>query len=99
LGAVLGLIQVMTLLNEPSKIGEGIAVAFVAAIYGLGLANLVLLPWSMKLKRKATERMVAREIVKMGIIGIQEGLNPNFLQEKLEVFAHQSVRKKAPGRG
>jgi chemotaxis protein MotA len=92
LGAVLGLIHVMTMLNDPSKIGEGIAVAFVATIYGVGLANLILLPWSMKLKRKASERMVAREVVKMGVTGIQEGLNPSFLQEKLEVFAHQSVR-------
>ncbi len=95
LGAVLGLIQVMTMRNEPSKIGEGIAVAFVATIYGVGLANLILLPWSMKLKRKAAERLVAREVVKMGVIGIQEGLNPNFLQEKLEVFAHQSIRKRS----
>jgi chemotaxis protein MotA len=93
LGAVLGLIHVMTMLSEPAKIGEGIAVAFVATIYGVGLANLILLPWSMKLKRKATERLLAREIVKMGVIGIQEGLNPNFLQEKLEVYAHQSVRQ------
>jgi chemotaxis protein MotA len=92
LGAVLGLIHVMTMLNEPSKIGEGIAVAFVATIYGVGLANLILLPWSMKLKRKASERMVAMEVIKMGVIGIQEGLNPSFLQEKLEVFAHQSTR-------
>jgi chemotaxis protein MotA len=94
LGAVLGLIHVMTMLNEPSKIGEGIAVAFVATLYGLGLANLVLLPWAMKLKRKAAERSMAREIVKMGVIAIQEGQNPNFLQEKLEVYAHQSSRKK-----
>jgi chemotaxis protein MotA len=94
LGAVLGLIHVMTMLSDPSKIGEGIAVAFVATIYGVGLANLILPPWSMKLKRKATERMVAREVVKMGVIGIQEGLNPSFLQEKLEVYAHQSMRKK-----
>jgi chemotaxis protein MotA len=93
LGAVLGLIHVMMILNEPAKIGEGIAVAFVATIYGIGLANLVLLPWSMKLKRKSTQRKVARELVKMGIIGIQDGLSPGFLQEKLEVYAHQSMRK------
>lgn len=99
LGAVLGLIHVMTMLNEPSKIGEGIAVSFVATIYGVGLANLILLPWSMKLKRKASERMLAREIVKMGVIGIQEGLNPNFLQEKLEVYAHQNARKKGVSAG
>jgi chemotaxis protein MotA len=65
----------------------------VATIYGIGLANLVLLPWSMKLKRKATQRKVAREIVKMGVIGIQDGLSPGFLQEKLEVYAHQSMKK------
>ena len=86
LGAVLGLIHVMSMLNEPSKIGEGIAVAFVATIYGVGLANLVLLPWGNKIKRKAEGRMRRMEVVKLGIQGIQEGLNPNFLREKLETY-------------
>jgi chemotaxis protein MotA len=92
IGAVLGLIHVMTMLNEPSKIGEGIAVAFVATLYGLGLANLVLLPWGSKLRRRASQKAVARQIVKMGIVGIQEGMSPGFLQEKLETYLHQSAK-------
>jgi chemotaxis protein MotA len=92
IGAVLGLIHVMSMLNEPSKIGEGIAVAFVATVYGVALANLVLIPWGMKLKRKAAQRMLAKEVVKLGVVGIQEGLNPHFLQEKLEVYIEEAHR-------
>src|SRR5262249_14470363 len=81
IGAVLGLIHVMAMLNDPSKIGEGIAVAFVATVYGVGIANLILIPWGTKLKRKAAQRMLVKEVVKLGVVGIQEGLNPHFLQE------------------
>jgi chemotaxis protein MotA len=92
IGAVLGLIHVMTMLNDPSKIGDGIAVAFVATVYGVGLANLILIPWGTKLKRKASQRLMTKEVVKLGVIGIQEGLNPHFLREKLEVFVEEELR-------
>jgi len=93
IGAVLGLIHVMSMLNDPSRIGEGIAVAFVATVYGVGAANLILIPWGTKLKRKAAQRMLTKEVVKLGVIGIQEGLNPHFLQEKLEVFVEEHLRR------
>jgi chemotaxis protein MotA len=93
IGAVLGLIHVMSMLNDPSKIGDGIAVAFVATVYGVGLANLFLIPWGTKLKRKAAQRMLAKEVVKLGVTGIQEGLNPHFLQEKLEVYVEEHLRR------
>ena len=93
IGAVLGLIHVMSMLNDPSKIGEGIAVAFVATVYGVGSANLILIPWGTKMKRKASQRMMTKEVVKLGVIGIQEGLNPHFLQEKLEVFVEEHLRR------
>jgi chemotaxis protein MotA len=93
IGAVLGLIHVMSMLNDPSKIGEGIAVAFVATVYGVGSANLILIPWGTKLKRKASQRMMTKEVVKLGVVGIQEGLNPHFLQEKLEVFVEEHLRR------
>lgn len=83
LGAVLGLIHVMTQLNEPSKIGEGIATAFVATVYGVALANLVLLPWGAKLRSQSEDRVAHLELVKLGILGVQEGLNPVFLGERL----------------
>ena len=93
IGAVLGLIHVMSMLNDPSRIGEGIAVAFVATVYGVGLANLILIPWGTKIKRKASQKMIMKEVVKLGVIGIQEGLNPHFLQEKLEIFLEEHHRK------
>lgn len=94
IGAVLGLIHVMSLLNEPgADMGSGIAVAFVATVYGVGVANLILIPWGTKLKRKAHQRAMAKEVVKLGVVGIQEGLNPHFLQEKLEVFVEEHLRK------
>lgn len=92
IGAVLGLIHVMSMLSNPDKIGEGIAVAFVATVYGVGISNLVLIPWGTKLKRKAQQRAMTKEVIKIGVIGIQEGLNPHFLKEKLEVFVEESQR-------
>jgi len=93
IGAVLGLIHVMSMLNDPSKIGEGIAVAFVATVYGVGLANMFLIPIGTKMKRKAAQRMLSKEVVKLGVVGIQEGLNPHFLQEKLEIFVEEHLRR------
>lgn len=99
IGAVLGLIHVMKSLDDPSKIGSGIAVAFVATVYGVGGANLLLIPWGTKLKRKAVQRALAKEVVKLGVVGIQEGLNPHFLQEKLEVFVEEHMRRTDGGHG
>ncbi len=95
IGAVLGLIHVMSMLDDPSKIGEGIAVAFVATVYGVGSANLFLIPWGTKIKRKAQQKMLTQEVVKLGVVGIQEGLNPHFLQEKLEVFVESHYKHAA----
>lgn len=89
-GAIVALIHVMTQLNDPSKLGVGIASAFVASLYGVALANFCFLPWANKIRRQAAYRSIERELVKMGVLGIQEGLNPNFLAEKLRVFLAQS---------
>ncbi len=86
LGAVLGLIHVMENLSDPSKLGGGIAVAFVATVYGVGLANLVYLPMSGKLKLKARTLMVAKEIMLVGVIGILEGENPRLIDDKLKSY-------------
>jgi chemotaxis protein MotA len=93
IGAVLGLIHVMKSLSNPDAIGPGIAVAFVATVYGVGFANLIFIPWGTKLKRKAVMRALGKEVVKVGVVGIQEGLNPHFLQEKLEVFLEEHLRR------
>jgi len=86
LGAVLGLIQVMEHLNEPDRIGGGIAVAFVATVYGVGLANLVYLPVATKLKLRARRKAKRRELMMEGVLAIQEGLNPRLIEEKLRAF-------------
>src|SRR4029077_16080793 len=70
LGAVLGLIPVMESLGEPSKLGSGIAVAFVATIYGVGAANLLLLPLATKLRARAHDEALHRNIVIEGMIAL-----------------------------
>ena len=86
LGAVLGLIHVMENLTDPSKLGSGIAVAFVATVYGVGLANLVYLPMAGKLKLRVKAHMVAKEIMLVGVISILEGENPRLIEDKLKSF-------------
>jgi chemotaxis protein MotA len=83
LGAVLGLIHVMENLTDPNKLGAGIAVAFVATIYGVGSANLLFLPIASKLRGRAVANAKRRELVLEGILAIQEGLNPRLIDQKL----------------
>jgi len=87
LGAVLGLIHVMENLSDPSKLGPGIAVAFVATVYGVGSANLLFLPIASKLKRKLALETGRRTLIAEGVLAIQEGLNPRVLEEKLKAYA------------
>ena len=86
LGAVLGLVQIMQNLSEPSKLGAGIAVAFISTIYGVGLANLVYLPMSAKLKSLIARQMVMREILVDGLAAIASGENPRFIESKLHGY-------------
>ncbi|MEE4277780.1 MAG: flagellar motor protein [Halieaceae bacterium] len=86
LGAVLGLIHVMNNLTDPAELGEGIAVAFVATIYGVGFANLLLLPISNRLKTLAREQMEFHEMVVDGLTMIAAGDNPSTIQSKLEGY-------------
>ena len=83
IGAVLGLIQVMQHLSNIDEVGKGIAVAFVATLYGVGSANLLFLPFSGKLKIKGREEQVLREMTLEGVISILEGMNPRMLETKL----------------
>ena len=86
LGAVLGLIHVMENLTDPSKLGAGIAVAFVATIYGVGLANLVFLPMSNKLKAHIHRLVVEREMIVDGLVGIANGDNPRIIESRLQGY-------------
>jgi chemotaxis protein MotA len=83
LGAVLGLIHVMENLSDPSLLGPGIAVAFVATIYGVGLANLVFLPVASKLKTVINEQLVMREALVDGLVAIANGENPREIENRL----------------
>jgi len=83
IGAVLGLIQVMQHLENISEVGKGIAVAFVATVYGVGSANILFLPWAGKMKIKLREEQVLREMTLEGVVSILEGMNPRMLETKL----------------
>jgi chemotaxis protein MotA len=86
LGAVLGLMHVMSVLDQPSKIGPGIAVAFVATVYGVGFANIVCLPMSFKLKRHIEHDQLLKNMVLEGVVGIQSGVAPGALRSRLKVY-------------
>lgn len=86
LGAVMGLIHVMENLSEPAKLGSGIAVAFVATIYGVGSANLFFLPISNKLKHLIAVEVKRREMVTEGLVAIAHGENPRIIESKLRGF-------------
>jgi len=96
LGAVLGLIQVMQHLDNIQEVGRGIAVAFVATIYGVGSANLFFLPAAGKLRLRLRELQVQREMILEGIVSILEGMNPRMLETKLESFLASRREKPAP---
>jgi chemotaxis protein MotA len=86
IGAVLGLIHVMSNLSDTSKLGAGIAVAFVATIYGLMTANIICLPIASKLKIRMKEEVLRRIMILEGLIAIQNGENPHFIEQKLKAF-------------
>ena len=92
LGAVLGLIHVMGNISDPSKIGSGIAVAFVATIYGVGLANLFRLPVARKIMNRVKEEVFLRELIIEGVIGVESGVNPYFLKTRLNAFLSEHER-------
>ena len=89
IGAVLGLIHVMENLSDPAKLGSGIAVAFVATVYGVGSANLLLLPVSRKLLNRMRRDLAHRSMLVEGVVGIQTGVNPHYLEERLKAFVER----------
>lgn len=93
IGAVLGLIQVMQHLSNIDEVGKGIAVAFVATIYGVGSANLIFLPSAGKLKIRARQEQISREMTLEGVISILEGMNPRILETKLQGYLLDKKQK------
>jgi len=95
IGAVLGLIQVMQHLDNITEVGRGIAVAFVATIYGVGAANLLFLPCAGKLKIRVQADQLKRAMMLEGVISILEGLNPRIVETKLQGFLAETAKAAA----
>jgi chemotaxis protein MotA len=95
IGAVMGLIQVMKNLANIEEVGHGIAVAFVATVYGVAIANIFLLPAAAKIKARNHAEMQLKELIVEGVAGIVEGLNPKLIRSKLDAYAggHQHSAK------
>ena len=88
IGAVLGLMAVLQNLSDPSKLGHGIAAAFTATVYGIGLANLMFLPVAAKLKAIIQRQTQFREMVIDGMLCIAQGENPRSIEAKLQGYLH-----------
>jgi len=93
IGAVLGLIQVMKHLEDIKEVGHGIAVAFVATVYGVAAANLFFLPAANKIKSRVQDSLQMKELMLEGVIGIVEGLNPKLIRSKLSAYIHEPAAK------
>lgn len=91
LGAVLGLIQVMKHIENIDQVGPGIAIAFVATLYGVGSANLIFLPAAGKLRARSRSEIVCNEMVMEGIAGVMDGLNPKLIRQKLASFQQRGT--------
>jgi chemotaxis protein MotA len=98
IGAVIGLIQVMQRLDNIAEVGRGIATAFVATIYGVGLANLMFLPVAGKLRIRHQEEQLIQEMMLEGVISLQEGMNPRMIEIKLRTFLSEGNRDGTAGR-
>ncbi len=96
IGAVLGLIQVMKNLSDIDQVGHGIAVAFVATVYGVGLANVFLLPAGAKIRGRAALDRRTRELMLDGVVSIMEGSNPKMIRNKLSAYVAGGVQSGSP---
>jgi chemotaxis protein MotA len=94
LGAVLGLIHVMGNLTDTSKLGAGIAIAFVATLYGVGSANLLFIPIANKLKRIVQQEVKLKEMILAGALSVVSGYNPYIIEEQLKPYLTSKVEKK-----
>jgi chemotaxis protein MotA len=95
IGAVMGLIQVMKHLEDIKEVGHGIAVAFVATVYGVASANILFLPAATKLRARMNDATFRKDMILEGVIGIVEGLNPTLIRMKLDAYDPHRAGKKA----
>jgi len=94
IGTLIGLIQMLRTLDDPSKIGQGMATALITTFYGALFANLICLPIAGKLKVRSEEEIFSRELIIEGILSIQSGDNPRIVEEKLKAFIAPRLREK-----
>ncbi len=91
-GTVMGLVHMMEKLDDPSKMGPAIASAFIATLYGVASANLIFIPIANKLANRSQAELLVREMMLEGILGLQAGLSPAILEEKLKSFLEPKLR-------
>lgn len=96
IGTLIGLIQMLAQLDDPSALGPGMAVALITTFYGAIMANLVLLPMANKLELRSQEEVLIKSIIMEGIISIQSGMNPRILEEKLMAFLPAELKALEP---
>jgi chemotaxis protein MotA len=99
IGAVLGLIHVMSNLSDIAAVGKGIATAFVATIYGVAAANIAFLPLAGRIKLAVRNTVLLRELMLAGVLAIQSGVNPKLVRERLSQFVREAKREKAAASG
>lgn len=92
IGTVMGLINMLARLSEPGKMGHAIASAFVATLYGVGLANLVYLPIASKLKMKSSEEVITYEMIIEGVLAIQAGDSPRVVETRMMAYLSPDLR-------
>ena len=99
MGTLIGLVLMLRELDDPSKIGMGMATALITTFYGILLANLVCLPMGGKLELRSKEEILLKELMVEGIVAIQSGDNPNIVEEKLIIYLSPSQRKSSESEG
>ena len=99
MGTLIGLVLMLRDLEDPSKIGVGMATALITTFYGVLLANLVCLPMGGKLELRSKEETLLKELMVEGIVSIQSGDNPNIVEEKLKIYLSPSQRKMSTSEG
>jgi chemotaxis protein MotA len=95
IGTLIGLVQMLQAMDDPSAIGPGMAVALITTFYGALMANLVYLPIAAKLKLRSDEEALVKEVIISGILAIQSGDNPRIVEQKLQVFIAPKHRTNA----
>jgi chemotaxis protein MotA len=95
IGTLIGLVQMLRTMNDPSSIGPAMAVAIITTFYGAVLANMLFLPMSGKLKNRSSEEVLMKELMLHGVLGIARGDNPRVLEQKLNSFVPESLRSSA----